>query len=56
VVASRRLTIADLPACLALAVERRVPPAFDTSLMVRGAGELPGAPDRLFLPVMQALG
>jgi hypothetical protein len=33
-----------------------IPPAFDTSLMVHGAHELPGDRRRLFLPVMQALG
>jgi ribosomal protein S18 acetylase RimI-like enzyme len=33
-----------------------VPRAFDTTLMVRGAKELPGDRRRLFLPVMQALG
>jgi len=36
--------------------EHGVAPAFDTSLMVRGARELPGDRGRLFLPVMQALG
>jgi GNAT superfamily N-acetyltransferase len=36
--------------------EHGVAPAFDTSLMVRGARELPGDRARLFLPVMQALG
>jgi GNAT superfamily N-acetyltransferase len=36
--------------------DRGVPAVFDTSLMVRGARELPGNRRRLFLPVMQALG
>jgi GNAT superfamily N-acetyltransferase len=36
--------------------ERGVTPSFDTSVMVHGDGELPGARERLVLPVMQALG
>jgi GNAT superfamily N-acetyltransferase len=36
--------------------DRGIPPVFDTSLMVRGGRELPGNRDRLFLPVMQAVG
>ena len=35
---------------------RGVPPRLDTWLMVHGARELPGARERLVLPVMQALG
>jgi GNAT superfamily N-acetyltransferase len=38
------------------AAERGVTPANDTSLMVRGGRDLPGARERLILPVMQALG
>jgi GNAT superfamily N-acetyltransferase len=36
--------------------EQGVPGVFDTKLMVYGAPGLPGDRDRLFLPVMQALG
>lgn len=36
--------------------ERGVPGVFDTTLMVYGAPGLPGDRDRLFVPVMQALG
>jgi hypothetical protein len=38
------------------AAERGVTPANDTSLMVGGGRDLPGARERLILPVMQALG
>ena len=38
------------------AAERGVTPANDASLMVRGGRDLPGARERLILPVMQALG
>jgi hypothetical protein len=38
------------------AAERGVTPANDTSLMVGGGRDLPGARERLVLPVMQALG
>jgi GNAT superfamily N-acetyltransferase len=38
------------------ASERGVAPSFDTSVMVHGDRELPGARERLVLPVMQALG
>jgi GNAT superfamily N-acetyltransferase len=36
--------------------ERGVDPSYDTSLMVHGDRDLPGARERLVLPVMQALG
>jgi Acetyltransferase (GNAT) domain len=38
------------------AQERGVAPSFDTAVMIHGDGELPGARERLVLPVMQALG
>jgi GNAT superfamily N-acetyltransferase len=38
------------------AEQRGVAPRFDTALMVHGDRELPGARERLVLPVMQALG